>query len=395
MKEFQRAQAIELQVRLLEKRKFIQVVSGPRQVGKTTLIKQVLGNIQLPYHFISGDQPSIKSKVWLDQEFESARSLLGKAKSAVLVIDECQKIIDWSEIVKKNWDSDSFNNVNLKVVLLGSSPLLIHKGLSESLAGRFETIQLTHWSFSEMKEAFKYSMNDYVLFGAYPGSASLKRNPDRYTSYIRDSLIEATISQDILQMEQVNKPALLRQVFELACQYSGQMLSYRKMLGQLHDAGNTTTLAHYLKLLDIAGMVVGLEKYSGKVVQQKSSSPKLLVRNTALMTIVSGVDVKTIYKDPKIWGRHLESCIGAHILNQARLINAKAYYWRNGDLEVDFVIEKGNKLTAIEVGSSTGKSNLPGMDEFAKRFPHARTLLVGPQGIDIEIFLSEPLETWL
>ncbi|MBT9169972.1 MAG: hypothetical protein DDT18_00308 [Actinobacteria bacterium] len=263
--------------RILESRRFIQVLYGPRQVGKTTAIKQVLKEIDLPSHYASADQPTLRNEVWLEEQWEIGRLKAKENKAAVLVFDEIQKVSDWSEVVKRLWDEDTFNNLPLRVILLGSSQLLIQKGLTESLAGRFELIRAGHWSFSECQDYFGWDLDTYIFYGGYPGAAPLIREPERWVRYIQDSLIETTISRDILLMTRVDKPALLRRLFYLGCEYSGQVLSYQKMLGQLQEAGNTTTLAHYLELLSGAGFVTGLGKFSGQAVRRRGSSPKLQV----------------------------------------------------------------------------------------------------------------------
>ena len=273
--------------RLTEKRRFLQVLAGPRQVGKTTLARQVMEKLKAPTHYASADEPTLRDRTWLEQQWDGARlKARGSKAGALLVLDEIQKVPDWPDAVKLLWDADTHAKLPLKVVLLGSSPLLIQSGLTESLAGRFEIIPVPHWSFAEMREAFGWELEQYIYHGAYPGAAPLIGEPDRWRRYIVDSLIETTISRDILLLTRVDKPALLRRMFHLGCDYSGQILSYQKMLGQLHDAGNTVTLAHYLQLLHGAGMVAGLSKYSHGQVRQRGSSPKLQVLNTALMTLV-------------------------------------------------------------------------------------------------------------
>src|SRR5205807_8790309 len=239
----------------------------------------------------------------------------------------------------------------LKVVLLGSAPLLVQRGLTESLAGRFEVLHLPHWSFAEMRAAFGFSLEEYVYFGGYPGAASLVHEPDRWRRYILDALIETTIARDVLLLTRVDKPALLRRLFELGCRYSGQVLSYTKMLGQLHEAGNTTTLAHYLELLGGAGLLTGLAKYSGRAVRQRGSSPKLQVLNTALMSAQSGLSLDEARADREFWGRLVESAVGAHLANSAAVGECELFYWREGSREVDFVVRVGRTLTAIEVKS--------------------------------------------
>ena len=275
--------------RVKEPRRFIQVLAGPRQVGKTTLVRQVMEASPLPAHYASADEPTLRHRTWLEQQWDQARlQARQNATGALLVLDEIQKIPGWSDLVKLLWDADTHARLRLRVVLLGSSPLLVQSGLTESLAGRFEVIPVPHWSFTEMREGFGWDVGQFIFYGAYPGAAALVNEPERWRHYITDSLIETTISRDILLLTRVDKPALLRQLLYLSCDYSGQVLAYQKMLGQLHDAGNTVPLAHYLQLLHGAGMVAGLAKFSHGQVRQRGSSPKLQVLNTALMTAQSG-----------------------------------------------------------------------------------------------------------
>jgi predicted AAA+ superfamily ATPase len=314
---------------------------------------------------------------------------------AILVIDEVQKISRWSETVKFLWDADTHAGVALKVVLLGSSPLLVQSGLVESLAGRFETIAVPHWSFGEMKEAFGWGLEEFLCFGAYPGAAPLAGDPERWRRYINDSLIETTLSRDILLLARVEKPALLRRLFQLACAYSGQILSYQKMLGQLVDAGNTVTLAHYLQLLEGAGMVAGLSKFSGNQLRRRASSPKLQVLNTALMTSQAGREPRDWLSDPDLRGRLVESAVGAHLANTAMGTGIELFYWRERNREVDFVLKRGERVSAIEVESGAARKTLPGIAAFNAAFQPGRKILVGGQGIPIEEFLETPAAQWL
>lgn len=325
-----------------EPRKFIQVLAGPRQTGKTTLANQVLDDITIPAHYVSADQPSLQGEIWIEQQWEVARSLIrdSKKRTGILVLDEIQKLPYWSETIKKLWDEDSKNKIGLKVALLGSAPLLIQKGLTESLAGRFEIIPINHWSFTEMKNAFGFSLDEYIFYGGYPGAAEFIHDNQRWKNYINDALIETTISRDILLMNRVDKPALLRRLFFLGCEYSGQILSYNKMIGQLQDAGNTTTLAHYLHLLAGAGMVTEIKKYAGGKVRRRGSSPKLNVMNTGLMTAVSNYDLDSAKEDTAYWGRLVESTIGAHLINNSTQDNLDIFYWRHINREVDFIIKQ-------------------------------------------------------
>jgi len=381
--------------RLLEPRRFIQVLSGPRQVGKTTAARQVMEAVSIPVHFTTADEPTLKDVIWINQQWDIARlkcSDKKKDREAILILDEVQKIPGWSEAVKRLWDEDTVAGLPLKVLLLGSSPLLVQRGLSESLAGRFEILPMTHWSFKEMQEAFGFSLEQYFIFGGYPGAAGLIGEEERWKRYIIDSLIETTVSRDILLMTRVDKPALLRRLFQLCCDYSGQVLSYQKMLGQLHDAGNTTTLAHYIDLLNGAGLVCGLQKYSGKRIRQRSSSPKLLVLNTALMTAVKNLSPREILSNRDYWGRLVESAVGAYLVNSSRGKDWEVFYWIDRNHEVDFVLNLGGRLVAVEVKSSEKKPQLSGMTEFCKRFEVTRRLLIGQQGMPLQEFLTMPVE---
>jgi hypothetical protein len=391
---YRRPQAAELASRLAEPRRFIQVVAGPRQVGKTTLVQQVVEGAGLPVVFASADEPTLRGAGWIAQQWETARLELGP-EGGILVLDEVQKASGWAESVKRLWDEDTRRRRPLRVVLLGSAPLLLQRGLGESLAGRFEVLHLPHWSLAEMQAAFGFSLDEYVFFGGYPGAAPLIRDHERWARYIRDSLIETTIARDVLLLTRVDKPALLRRLFELGCRYSGQVLSYTKMIGQLQDAGNTVTLAHYLDLLAAAGMLVGLPKYAGQAVRSRGSSPKLQVLNTALLGAQAGVGLAEARADPELWGRLVESAIGAHLANAALAGRCEVFYWRERGREVDFVVRRGRSLTAIEVKSGRAPSALPGIDAFAEAFKPERALLVGGDGISVEEFLSKPVDHWV
>ncbi|OFW15557.1 MAG: AAA family ATPase [Acidobacteria bacterium RIFCSPLOWO2_12_FULL_67_14] len=394
---FERQQAGTLVARLSEPRRFLQIVAGARQAGKTTLVGQVLSRLDIPSVFVSADEPTVGDTAWLAAQWERGRLAAtdaGKA-GAVLVLDEVQKIPRWSETVKRLWDEDSRARRPLKVVLLGSAPLLMQQGLTESLAGRFEVVHLPHWSFAEMRAAFGFSLEEYLYFGGYPGAAPLIKDPQRWRRYLLDALIETTISRDVLLMTRVDKPALLRRLFELGCRYSGQVLSYTKMLGQLQDVGNATTLAHYLELLGGAGMLTGLQKYAGKAVRQRGSSPKLQVMNTALMTAQSGLSPNEARADREFRGRLVESAVGAHLANAAAGGTCDLFYWRERNREVDFVVRAGRTVIAIEVKSGRAPGAFPGLGAFAEAFKPKRTLLVGGDGISLEEFLTKPVEHWL
>ena len=394
---FRREHGATMAARLAEPRRFLHVVAGPRQVGKTTLVQQVMAESERPQVFVTADEPALRDTAWLAAQWDRARVLAQDAgkQGAVLALDEVQKIPDWSETVKRLWDEDTRHRCPLRVVLLGSAPLLMQRGLSESLAGRFEVLQLPHWSFTEMRTAFGFTLEQYLYFGGYPGAAPLANDPERWRRYVLDALVETTIARDVLLLTRVDKPALLRRLFDLGCRYSGQVLSYTKMLGQLHDAGNTTTLAHYLELLAGAGMLTGLSKYSGKAVRSRGSSPKLQVFNTALLTAQSGLTPAEARIDREFWGRLTESAVGAHLANAAASGGCEVFYWREGNREVDFVVRKGRTVVGIEVKSGRAPLAHSGLAAFTEAFKPKRTLLVGGDGIPVEEFLSRPVTDWL
>lgn len=393
---FARAHARELAQRLDEPRRFLHVVAGPRQTGKTTLVLQVLEAWGERARYASADEPTLRDRAWIAAQWQAARLAAKQAGpvGAVLALDEIHKIPDWSETVKRLWDEDTARRLSLRVVLLGSAPLLIQRGLNESLAGRFEVLPVGHWSFAEMRAAFGFGLDEYLFFGGYPGAAPLAGDPARWARYVKDALIETTISRDVLLLTRVDKPALLRQLFELGCRYSGQVLSYTKMLGQLQDAGNTTTLAHYLELLTSAGMLTGLQKYAGSHARRRGSSPKLQVLNTALMAAASGLSLDEARADREFWGRLAESAVGAHLANAAAAGECALYYWRERNREVDFIVRAGRRLVAIEVKSGRRRDALPGLEAFAAAFQPSRMLLVGTDGVPLEKFLERPVSHW-
>ena len=421
MESFQRPQVDTLVERLAEPVRHVLALFGPRQTGKTTIARQALARTDLPSRYLAIDEPDPadppflydetavtfpatsqreRDTQWLVRQWEAARTEAERfPRGAVLVLDEVQKIPDWSETVKGLWDADRLRDCPLRVVILGSAPLLMQSGLSESLAGRFETIRVTHWSFAEMSEAFGLDLAQYLYFGGYPGAGPLVREPDRWRAYVLGGLVEPNIERDLLAMTRVDKPALLKRLFELGADCSGQILSYTKMLGQLHDAGNTTTLARYLDLLGKVGLLAGLQKYTGSPVSRRASIPKLNVLNTALMTAGSGYSFDEAQGDRTYWGRIVESAVGAHLFNTAES-DMRLHYWREGSNEVDFVLRRGSRIVAVEVKSgeegmpARGRRPLRGMQEFQRRFDRCRGLLVGEGGIPLNEFLTASAGVW-
>lgn len=386
---FERSYLQVLIARINEPRKFIQVLMGPRQVGKTTLVRQLTEKLAVPYLFISADAVPASDNSWLSAQWTAAHVQMKQkeAKEFLLVVDEIQKIDNWSETIKLLWDTDTRTGINLKVILLGSSRLLLQQGLTESLAGRFESIYMGHWSYVEMHQAFGWSVEEYVWFGGYPGAATLISDEERWKQYVVGSLIETSISKDILMLTRVDKPALMRRLFELGCTYSGQILSYTKIMGQLLDAGNTTTLAHYVNLLNTAGLLKGLEKFDNKLLRKRSSSPKFQVHNTALISAQRMESFQEIQLRPDLWGRMVESAIGAHLINSSYSSGSEVYYWREGNHEVDFVLEYRGKVIGIEVKS--GKvQHTSGLKVFQKTHQPDRVLIVGDESLPWQDFLQ-------
>lgn len=405
-----------LQNRLKEPPMFMIVIAGPRQIGKSTLVRTALE--EYPSTFVATDQPAATSidpfndpglatspepaakptGKWIVEQWTRARARAGQlapGQHHVLAIDEIQKIPRWSEIVKGLWDEDRANALPMHVVLLGSSPWLMQKGLSESLAGRYETIHMSHWTYAEMQEAFDLSLDEYIYFGGYPGSAPLMHNENRWKQYVHGSLIMPSINNDILQMTRVDKPALLKNFFELGCGgYSGQIISLTKLIGQLQDAGNTVTLSHYLELLSQAGLLTGLQKYAGQEHRKRASSPKFNAHNTALISAQGTYTFEQARNDRSYWGRLVESAVGSHLLNN-KPSTTGLYYWRNGAHEVDYVLSIGDTILAIEVKSGEEYRSPKGLQVFTNTFPNVRPLIIGNGGIPLSDFLLHPIETLL
>ena len=400
--EYTRKQFYTLRERLLEPREFIQVLAGPRQVGKSTLVNQVLAQVSIPHHIEVADAVDPKDSDWIRRVWESARTtmILRKLEEYLLVIDEVQKIENWSEMVKREWDADSRAHVNLKVVLLGSSRLLLRKGLTESLAGRFELIRMPHWSLQEMRDAFGVTLDEYIYFGGYPGPVHMIKDERRWRKYIKDSLVAPAIEKDVIMTSNIYKPALMKQLFELGCSYSAEILSLTKMMGQLQDVGNVTTLAGYLEILDQCALLTGLRKYANDEARKRGSIPKYQVYNNALLTAYKGRGFVADRTDTKVWGRWVESAVGAHLLSMADELEYEVYYWRepsrnkekiDKDNEVDFIIARDGEVTAIEVKSGRRGMN-SGLPTFVETFHPKRSFVVGTGGVSLEDFLNSEVE---
>lgn len=389
---YKREQIKDILSRIDEQRGKLQVIVGPRQVGKTTLMGQVLEECTLPYDSYSADDVTGVSADWLAQVWETARMKMlaqGNIKR-LLVIDEVQKISNWSETVKAEWDRDTREKRELIVVLLGSSRMLIEKGLTESLAGRFELIRLSHWTYMEMRDCFGWTLPQYIFFGGYPGAAAFIGNETRWRNYVKDSLVEPSISKDVLMDTRVLKPQLLRQLFEIGSSCSGELLSLTKVAAQLQDAGNVTTLAGYLHLLDECGLLCGLQKYAADNSRKYNSIPKFQVHNNALRNAWSELNYSEAVENPKEWGRMAESAVGAYLVSQAQIADYKVYYWRGNNDEVDFVLTRRDRKIAIEVKSGRRTVNA-GLPKFKTLYNPYHAITVGSGGLSFEEFLSMDL----
>lgn len=381
-----------LRRRLGEPRKFIQVVLGPRQIGKTTVVRQVLHDINKPQLYFSADDTAVAGSAWLASCWTAARLEAQTHPDAgcVLVIDEIQKVSNWSETVKRQWDDDTWNERNIKVVLLGSSRALILQGLSESLMGRFEEIRMTHWTYAEMRDCFGLTVDEFIYFGGYPGAVEMMQDEARWKVYVRNSMIDATVNRDIFEDVRIGKAALLRKTLELGAAYSGKILSLTKLLGEIQDAGNVMTIAGYLERLNQCGLLGTFQKFSVDDARRRASIPKFQVHNNALLTALSAGTFEQVRNDPVKWGHYVESAVGAYLISQAYRLQFEVFYWRDGNNEVDFVLRKDGKVVALEVKSNHERYT-KGLDVFCQKFRPNVALIVGSGGLPLETFLETPI----
>ena len=390
---YRRKQYNILHERIAEPRRFIQVIAGPRQVGKSTMVKQIVKEVTIPYTLETADAIETDNAEWISNVWNTVRQqmLFRNETEHLLVIDEIHKINNWSEMVKREWDSDTFADRNIKVVLLGSSRLLLKKGLTESLMGRFELIRMPHWNYREMHEAFGWDINQYIYFGGYPGGATLIKNERRWQQYVVDAIIGPSIDKDVILTSTIYKPALMRNLFELGCTYSGEELSLNKVLGQLQDAGNVTTLSNYLTILGECNLLAGLQKYAADKARKYNSVPKFQVFNSALLSALHGKTYEQAFTDSKLWERWVETAVGAYLINNAEPLGYKLYYWREASNEVDYILERRGETIAIEVKSGHRTTN-KGITLFRERYNPRHAIIVGSGGISIEDFLQFDLE---
>lgn len=418
MISYGRPQVATLVERLKEEPRRIQAVFGPRQTGKTTLIRQALRRTRLPSRYLAVDEPEPRSPEspeasratdrtpasrrdgdWLTEHWRRARekALAEGAMDAdggfVLAFDEIQKVPGWSEVMKGLWDEDRFSECPLRVVISGSSPLTLQHDLGESLAGRFEPIRSRHWSLDEMKAAFGFDLDRYVFFGGYPGAAPDIGRPGRWRNFLRGAIVNPSVERDLLGMARVDQPALLTRLFRSCVRDSGRIVPYRQMLAELRSRGHTATLSRYLDLLGHSGLVTGLSRYDGEF-SLKPTSPKLNVLDVSLMTVESGYEFEQARADRSFWTRLTKAAVGAHLANTAEA-GVRLHYWKDGVDEVDFVLAGGPNLAAIQVDAEGSGGYRRGLDAFGVRFPVTREVVVGARGVPLEEFLSRPARHWL
>lgn len=371
---YQRPFVAQLVQRLQGPSPFIQVLVGPRQVGKTTGVRQLMAQCGWPAHYANADDLLVSDRSWLLAQWQQTL-LLGDG--ALLVVDEIQKVPNWPETVKALWDAQP---ARLRVLLLGSSALQIQSGVTESLAGRFELLRVHHWTFAELQAAFGYDLDRYLAYGGYPGAVALEGDPDRWYAYMKDAIVEAVIGKDILQSRKVANPALFRQAFEILCAYPAQEISYTKLLGQLQDKGNTDLVKYYIELYGGAFLLYALQKYSPRAGLSRSSSPKMLPACPALYSMAAGVAVTT---NAEQRGRAVELAVGCELLQQP----GQVYYWRERNDEVDFVYQYRDRIYAIEVKFGRKKS-ARGLEAFCAQVPQALQLVITPE--NFALFSQNP-----
>ena len=356
----------------------LQILTGPRQVGKTTAIHQFLAEWPEPAFYATADQLTPPDGQWLTEIWRQARKLDGTMP--LLVVDEIQKVSRWSEAVKMLHDEDVRTQEPLRVILLGSSALLLQRGMQESLAGRFQLTHCPHWSYPECRQAFGWTLDQFLFFGGYPGAVPFIDDFKAWKDYIQNSLLETVIGRDIPAVHRIDHPALFRQTLALVCRHPAEIISLQKLLGQLQDRGSINTLANYLDLIAGAYLVEPVRKYSPRAIRVRTSSPKLIARNNAIVTALRGASFEETLRDRTFYGRLVENAVGAAFLNAGDAV----FYWSERDREVDFVVERGRDLLAVEVTAGEGHP-MPGLKTLLNRYPDARPVVIGGAHSDLSV----------
>jgi hypothetical protein len=358
----------------------IQILTGPRQVGKTTLLLELAEQFGDQALYAAGDDPNAAlpgfwERCWAETERRAKRG------TALLLLDEVHQISDWAAKLKGNWDRIRRKHIPIHVIATGSSALRVATGSRESLAGRFEHLTLSHWSAASLASAFQLSAQDAVLglvrFGSYPGAVELEKTPVRWRAYLRDAIIEPAIGRDMLALGTVRRPALLRQVFAVAVGSPAQIISLQKMQGQLQDSGALETVAHYLALLQDAYLIASLEKYAAQAHRRRSAPPKLVTLNNGLLSAMHPDGAPDRESEPARFGQWVENACLAFAFNQGQQVT----YWREEPLEIDGVFEGSWGNWAVEVKTGRfGGQDLRGLLEFCRRYPAFTPLVITAPG---------------
>ncbi len=354
----------------------IQLLAGPRQVGKTTLLLELAAREGVQAIYAAADAPEASLPGFLERLAARIEDTATARGRAVLLLDEAHLLHGWAAWLKGLWDRWRRRKIPVQVVATGSSSLHLAAGSKESLAGRFERLTLAHWSARSLAEVFGIGLDDaadlVVRLGAYPGAFALRDEPPRWSAYVRDAILEPAIGRDILALAVVRRPALLRQVFGVAASSPAQIVSLQKIQGALQDGGALETIAHYLTLLEEAFLVAPLPKHATTEPRRRAAPPKLVTLSNALVAAVSapGLDPAT---DPARFGALVENACLAHAWNSGQRVS----YWREESLEVDGVIEGSWGKWAIEVKTGSFQPrDLFGLMEFTSRRSGHRPLVV-------------------
>lgn len=374
----------------------IQLVTGPRQVGKTTLLLDLAAQYGEAAMYTAADAPEAGVPGYWDRFWAGAESRAERGTTIVL-LDEIHLLPDWASSLKASWDRFRRRHLPIHIVATGSSGLRVTQGSRESLAGRFERIVFAHWSAAALASTFNVptaeAVRQSVLFGTYPGAWDLARDEARWRAYIRDAIIEPAIGRDVLALGQVRRPGLLRQVFAVAVGSPAEIVSLQKIQGQLGDRGALETVAHYLELLRDAYLVAGLEKFTRRAVRRRAAPSKLVTLNNALLSATHPNGPPDPARDAARFGAWIENACLASAINQGQRVT----YWREEPLEVDAVVEGSWGAWAIEIKTGRfDRRDLTGLFEFCRRHPAFRPLVVTrPGDDDIARRFRLPAITWV
>jgi predicted AAA+ superfamily ATPase len=358
----------------------MQLLTGPRQVGKTTLLLEIAEQFGDAAVYAAGDEPDAALPGFWERRFADAEARARRG-TAVLLLDEVHHLYDWAKRLKGHCDYLRRRRVPVHIVATGSSALRVTSGSRETLAGRFERITLRHWSASSLASIFHMPAQQAALslvqFGSYPGAVALQSDPVRWRAYLRDAIIEPAIGRDVLALATVRRPGLLRQVFAVAVGSPARIVSLQKLQGQLQDKGALETVAHYLALLQDAYLVAPLERFSQQAHRRRAAPPKLVTLNNALLSAMHPQGPPDPAREPARFGLWMENACLAFALNQGQRVT----YWREEPLEIDAVLEGSWGDWAVEVKTGSFDAlGIKGLLEFCRRNPKFRPLVITAPG---------------